>query len=156
MITVKTESQLSNGQVRRRYEVTLTDLLGNKHTEILGMFNHDKSNDGSEVEVQFLASKKEQEVEEYKEGIRNDINLFTNDSLWNTREELLIAVLNDALSLPATDPIVYNGIKYLPLVTDEELMHIYGQTKEWVQEARAKATTLLSAKGTMDSYEAVL
>ncbi len=156
MITVKTESQLTDGKVRRRYEVTLTDLLGNTHTEIVGMFNHEPINDGSEVESEVLASKKEQEQEQYKEAIRNATNPFVVLSIWNTRNELLKSILDEALSQPATDPITYNGLPYLHLITDVELMAIYTKDQAWVDSVRVQATRLLTAKSSLDSYQAVL
>jgi len=156
MIVIKTESQLANNMVRRRYEVTLTDLLGNTHTEIVGMFNHAPENNGSEVEAQLLASKKEQEQAQYKDEVRNKNNPFLGDSLWNTKVELLKSVLDEALSQPATDPITYNGLPFLQLVTDEELMLIYSKNQAWVDSVRLKAATLLTAKISLDSYQAVL
>lgn len=157
MIAVKTESKLSSGLVRRRYSVTLTDLLGVQHTDVVGMFNHEPTNDGSEVESELLASKKEQEIELYKNEIRDGRNPFVNFDLhWNEKGEALKAVLDDALSLPATDALVYNGLPFLSLTTDEELMTIYGQTQEWVNVVRTKANDLLTAKANIDGYEAVL
>ncbi len=156
MIVIKTESQLANSMVRRRYEVTLTDLLGNTHTEIVGMFNHTPENDGSEVEAQLLASKKEQEQAQYKDEVRNKSNPFLGDSLWNTKVELLKSVLDEALSQPATDPITYNGLPFLQLVTDEELMFIYSKDQAWVDSVRLKAATLLTAKTSLDNYEVIL
>jgi len=156
MITVYTERQLPNNKVRRRYQVTLTDLQGNEHTQIVGMFNHDASDDGAQVEADLLASKQQSEISEYKESIRAGVNPFTKDSLWNTRVELLKSILDDALSLPATDPIVYNGLPYLDLVTDLELMAIYSKPQSWVDDVRAKALTLLSSKVGLDSYVPVI
>jgi len=156
MITVKTESQLPDGKVRRRYEVTLTDLLGNTHTEIVGMFNHEPTNNGSEVESQVLASKKEQEQEQYKDAIRKASNPFLVDSLWNTRNELLKAILDEALTLPATDPITYNGLPYLQLISDVELMTIHSKDQAWVDALRLQASSLLGAKANLDNYQAVL
>ena len=157
MITVKTESALQGGMVRRRYKVTLTDLLGDTHVDVLGMFNHLPENDGSDVELQLIASKKEQEKEQYKDDIRNGSNPFSAKvMLWNTRNEMLKSVLDEALSQPATDPIVYNGLPYLSAVTDDELMALYYKDQLWVDDVRAKATGLLSAKSNLDSYQAVL
>jgi hypothetical protein len=156
-ISVKTESNLPNGLVRRRYEVTLTDELGNEHTEVVGMFNHEPSNDGSEVELQLLQSKKLQEAEEYKTQIERGNNPFSGStSLWNTRPELLKYVLDMALTLPATEAIVYNGLPYLERVSDEELQVLYNKSPAWVALVREKTAELLAAKHIMDSYEAVL
>ena len=157
MISVKTESTLPNGLVRRRYEVTIADLLGNESTEIIGMFNHTPEDNGSSVKADYLQSKKEQEIESYKEDVRRGVNPFSgNQGTWNTRAELLKPILDDALSLPATDPLVLNGLPFLPLVSDEELMTMYNQNQSWVDKARLSATTLLTAKSSLDNYQAVL
>jgi hypothetical protein len=157
MITVKTESNLTGGLVRRRYEVTLTDATGNEHTEVIGMFNHDPSNDGAEVEAQLLQAKKTQEIEQYKAEIELGNNPFSGTNLlWNSRPEMLKAILDEALSLPATKPIVYNGLPYLERVSDEELQALYNQSAAWVTWVREKTAELLAAKHIIDSYEAVL
>ena len=157
MITVKTESKLASGQVRRRYEVTVSDLEGNEHKEVLGMFNHDINNDGSSVEEGFLNSKKEQETEQYKTAVREGENpFFTVQAFWNTRSELLKAILVDALSLPATGAIVYNGLPFLSHVTDIELITLFDKNQAWVDDVREKASVLLAAKNNLDSYQAVL
>tara|TARA_R110000772_G_scaffold109924_2_gene213315 strand:- start:1451 stop:1924 length:474 start_codon:yes stop_codon:yes gene_type:complete len=157
MITVETESPLNGGLVRRRYQVTLTDLLGIEHTEVVGMFNHTPENDGSEVEAQLFDSKKQQEIELYKSDIINSTNPFMDyEFIWNEKTVLLKAVLDDALSFPATDPIVYNGLPYLSLVTDAELMFLYNKNQTWVDSLRQKVSELLTAKSILDNYQAVL
>lgn len=155
-VTVKTQSADKNGKVRRRYEVTLTDLLGAPHTQVVGMFTHDPSNDGSEVESQMLEDAKQQEAEQYKTDIIEGTNPFLGDSWWLSKNELLKAVLDDALSLPATEQIVLSGLPYMALVTDAELMFIYNQTQTWVDSVRLKTTNLLTAKLMLDNYEAPL
>ena len=157
MIEVYTQRLLSNSLVRRRYKVTLTDLQGNSVERIVGMYNHDEANDGSEVEAQVLASLKQAEVNQFKSDIEQGVNPFqTRTAQWNTRAELLKPILDDALSKPPTDAIVYNGLPYLANVTDAELMALYSQTQAWVDNVRAKATNLLQAKASMDAYEVVL
>jgi hypothetical protein len=157
MILIKTESPLIDGLVRRRYEVTLTDLLGNEHKDVLGMFNHALGDDGSSVEASHLQSKKDQEIELYKSDVINGTNPFMDyEFIWNEKAVLLKAVLDDALSLPATEPIVYNGLPFLALVTDNELMFIYNQNQAWVDDLRGKVSELLTAKATLDNYQAVL
>jgi len=153
MISVYTTRPLPNGLERRRYQVTLTDLNGNDHVQVVGMFNHAPDNDGSEVEASLLASKKSQEVEQYKDDIREGVNPFqTRGYQWNTRAELLKPILDAALSLPATDALVYNGLPYLEFVTDEELMVLYQQDQAWVDNVRLEASNLLSGKTVLDAY----
>tara|TARA_R110000772_G_scaffold174406_1_gene286299 strand:- start:1507 stop:1986 length:480 start_codon:yes stop_codon:yes gene_type:complete len=157
MITVKTESTLPNGLVRRRYEVTLTDLLGDAHTDVLGMFNHSPEDNGSSVEADYLQSKKEQEIESYKEDVRRGVNPFSGkQGNWNTRAELLKPILDDALSLPATDILVMNGLQYMQYITDEDLMFLYGKDQLWVDAVRVATTTLLESKTTVDNYQPLL
>lgn len=156
MITVKTESKIPGGKVRRRYEITLTDLLGNNHTSVLGMFNHDESDNGSSVEAEALASKKSEEVNSFKSEIEQGNNPFENSLVWNSREVLLKAVLDDALTLPATEAIVYNGLPYLQFVTDEELIALYSKDQVWVDMVRATASELLTAKAILDNHQGVL
>ena len=72
------------------------------------------------------------------------------------RTTLLKAVLDDALNGEATDPIVYNGLPYLALVTDEELKYLYSQAQAWVDGIRVKALNLLDAKSTLDNYSKVV
>lgn len=157
MITVKTESPLNEGLVRRRYQVTLTDNLGVEHTEVVGMFNHTVDNDGSEVEEQLLASKKEQEVNQYKSAIELGFNPFTKYTLlWNSRAGILKSVLDAAFSLPATEAMVHNGLPYLALVSDDELMSLYSKDQAWADSVRQKASELLIAKAILDNYAAVL
>ncbi len=81
MITIFSNRELPNGKVRRRYEVTVTDLLGDTHTQIIGLFDHDPSDTGTQVETDFLAGKKQQEIDSYKDTIRAGVNPFLNDSL---------------------------------------------------------------------------
>jgi len=93
MITIETESKLLNGLVRRRYSVKITDRLGGSHTDVLGMFDHEPSNDGSSVEADFLSSKKQQEVEQYKADIEKGIDPFVSSKLrWNSLDEMLKAI----------------------------------------------------------------
>lgn len=156
MITVKTQSPEHNGIVRRRYEVTLTDVNGEIHTEIVGIFNHSVDNDGAEVKGSLWLSKKAQEVEQYKSDIRNNQNPFLVQSVWNTRAELLKEVLTEALSSPPTDSLVFYGVPLLEHIPDEELMALFDQNQAWVDNARLKAQDLLTAISTLDNYKAVL
>ena len=157
MIEVYSERQLSNGKVKRRYKVTVTDNNDNTHEQVLGIFTHDSGDDGTTVEQQFIQSQKEQEVQLFKADIENGVNPFDTKSInWNSRNELLKAILDDALMMNATDPIVYNGLPYLSLVTDVELMALYSQNQAWVDDIRAKASSLLSAKAILDSHTGVL
>ncbi len=156
-VVIKSESSLPNGLVRRRYTVTIADLLGESHTEVLGMFNHEPSNDGASVEADFLSSKKAQEIEQYKADIEGGVNPFVASELrWNSRAEMLKAVLDAALSLQATDAMVYNGLPYLSQVSDSELMSLYNESQEWVDSIRLKVDELLVATTIIDNYRAVL
>ena len=156
MITVYSERALPDGKVKRRYEVTLTDLLGNTHTQIVGMFNHDQSNTGAEIETQLLESKRAQEIDTYRSEIEMGNNPFLTDSLWNTRTTLLYQILNVALVGKSTDPIVYNGLPFLALVSDAELMTLFGEDQAWVDGVRSKAQALMTGKAAFDGYVPIL
>ena len=157
MIEVFSERLLSNDKVKRRYKVTITDLNGNNHEKVLGMFTHDKTDTGTQVEADYVESLKQNELQQYKTDIESGINPFVNRNLqFNDRETVLKFILDDALTMDATNPIVYNGLPYLSLVTDAELMALYSQTQTWVDDIRAKASSLLSAKAILDSHTGVL
>ena len=157
MISVKTESKLPSGLVRRRYEVTITDLLGNESTEIIGMFNHSPENDGSQVEADYIASKKEQEKGFYIDEIRSGVNPFkTHIMRWHVRTEFLKCVLDLAMSLPSTDTLVINGLAFLEFVTDDELATMYEKPLSWVANVRAEALNLINSKAGFDSYNPIL
>ncbi len=141
--------------VKRRYEITLTDEQGLDHTKVLGVFKVPESDTGAEIADKYLASQKNSEVEQYKEAVSEGVNPFLKDSLWNNRAELLLPILTDALTLPATESLVINGLPYLELVTDDELMALFSKDQTWVDDVRVKAATLLSGKAVIDAYEAV-
>lgn len=157
MIKIKTESIIGDSLVRRRYEVSVVDLLGDEHKEVVGMFNHRPDNDGSEVELSYLASKKNYEQEFYILQIKDAINPFQTSPLrWNTRSEMLKVVLDLALSSPASDPFVLNGLPYMQYVTDDEIKALYGKDQSWVDDVRLKISELLSSKAIVDAYKPVL
>ncbi len=156
-ITVKTESELPGDKVRRRYQVKIFDLLGKEHTEVLGIFNHLPSDDGSSIAINLLSAKKTAEVELYKQEIRDGKNPFKiHEPQWSERGIILKAVLDDALSLPASDPLVYNGLQYIGLATDEEIKAIYGKGQAWIDDVRAKTASLLEARRAIESHKGVL
>lgn len=139
-------------RVKRRFQVVLTDLQGNDHTQVIGVFKVDSDDDGTTQANALLASKKQSEIESYKETIRGGSNPFANDALWNSRAEILVPILTDALSLDATDSIVYNGLPYIDLVSDAEMMAMFSKDQAWVDELRVKASDLLNGKATFDAY----
>lgn len=143
-------------QVKRRYRVTLTDLQGHDHVDIIGVFKVDELDDGTLQANALLSSKKKTEIEQYKDAIKSGINPFLKQSRWNTRVELLIPILTDALSNPATDAIVYNGLPYLALVTDDELIALFNKNQLWVDALRLSANNLLSGKTLLDAYTPIL
>ena len=155
-VTIHTSRTLPNGLERRRYKITLTDLVGGTHERIVGPVNVQPADDGSSYEAQLIDSLKQSEVDQYIETVREGVNPFDSDSLWNSRNELLKPILDEALSKPATDPMVYNGLPYLALVTDAELMALYSEDQSWVDNVRSQASSLLSGKATLDSYTPVL
>ena len=89
-VTVYSEHNIANGLVRRRYEVTLTDNLGDDHTYVLGMYNHLPSNDGLEVEADKLVSAANQEIQQWIQEMESGSDPWHTDPfinsvpLWNT------------------------------------------------------------------------
>lgn len=92
-VTVYSEIVYPN-HVRRRYEVSLTDNIGGSHSYILGMFNHQPDNDGSEVEAQKLASLKAQEAE-----ASSEVDEEIVEKTFAVTEEVALAFLRKAYSM---------------------------------------------------------
>ena len=159
-MTIKSVTEYSSrpwrGRVRRRYKIVLTDLLNVDHEYIIGPVVVDESDDGTTIANSYADSLKTNELEQYKSTIRSGENPFLNDALWNTRAELLKPILSDALSSPATDDLVINGLPFLSLVADEELMILFGQNLAWVDMVRAKADELLGSKIVLENYTPIL
>ncbi len=154
-VSIHSSRDLGNKKVKRRYKVILTDLIDIKHEKILGLFNHNQSNTGSEVEANYLERLKQQEIAQYESDVENEINPFLKDSKWNDRASLLKVLMDKALTGKATDPIVYNGLPYLASVTDNELKFLYGKDQIWVDNVRVKAQVLIENKNGLDSYQPV-
>ena len=137
-------------RIRERH----TDATGKVHirsynTDVNSDVNTLLSQHAAEIDAQL----KQQEVETYKNDVKQGVNPFQTRALvFNTRVEMLKPILDDALSMPATDPIVYNGLPYLDNVTDAELMALYGETQAWVDNIRSTASNLLTNKTAFDSY----
>ena len=151
-ISTHSERPWSGGLVKRRYEITLTDELGVEHISITMPVKQAPDGDGVEIGDKYLASLKGIELSQYKSNITEGINPFLGDSLWNTKLELLKPVLDDALTLPALDPYVRNGLPLFALVTDAEIMALYSQDQTFVDSIRLKASTLASQLLALDSY----
>ena len=137
-------------RIRERH----TDATGRIHIK---SYNADINDDINALLAQHSAEidaqLKQQEVETYKNDVKQGINPFQTRALvFNTRAEALKPILDDALSQPATDPIVYNGLPYLQYVTDAELVALYGQDQAWVDNIRLTASDLLTNKTAFDSY----
>jgi len=155
-VTVYSERPWLNGMVKRRYEITLTDDQAIDHVTVTMPIKVDPSDDGVGIADKLLASKKSSEVGQYKESVKEGVNPFENPYQWNTRAELLLPILEDALSLPATDPMVINGLPFMSLVTDEELMALFNRDQAWVDSVRANAATLLASRQSLVDYVPVL
>lgn len=157
-MTVKSVSVYSSrawgNQVKRRYQVTLADSLANDHIEVIGAFKVDSTDDGTAQANALLFSKKTTEIANYKDIIRSGLGnpFITIPAIWNNRVELLLPILTEALTNAATDSIVYNGLPYIALVTDDELIALFGKDQAWVDSLRLKAADLLSGKATFDAY----
>lgn len=149
------DKQWRNGMVRRRYQVTLTDNTGVDHVTVTRAVVVDPSDDGATVESEALVAYREGEIEEFLNAVTAGTNPFGAER-WNDRAVLLKAILDQALSRPATDTLVLNGLPYLDNVSDAELMALYGQDQTWVDDVRSKQVALLSSKSGLDAYQPVL
>jgi len=166
MPSVKTAAIISDrvqrgGRRMLRYSITLTDDLGVDHTSTVGpkIVDADFDADADLVTAgdKVLSKQVAGEQSQYLEAVREGDNLFqTQDPQWNPRDTLLLSVLSEALTLPATDPLVINGIAFLALVTDEELVALFGFTQEQVDGVRATAVQLTDAKAVLAGYVPVL
>lgn len=149
-----TDKAWSGGKVKRRYAVTLTDVNAVDHEFVIGPFKVDSSDNGMTFATNHLSNLKSDEVSQYFGVIElGEGNPFeTMPAHWNTRAELLYPILAEALTLPATEPLVMNGLPLMALVSDEELMLMFGKDQTWVDEIRSNTATLLTGKTTLDAY----
>ena len=80
--------------VRRRYEVILTDNLSGEHTYVLGMYNHQPDNDGSEIELQQIENVKQREIQDWISKMERGLDpwhtapFINSQPLWNTWETI--------------------------------------------------------------------
>jgi len=157
-VTVHSNRPLSSGQVNRRYLITLTDILGNDHSHITMPIKQAASDNGTVAANDYLNAKKMQEIASYKAQVEKGINPFVSNasSFWNTRGELLKPILDDALTLPASNPLVQNGLPYFDLVTDAEIMALYNRDQVFVDGIRAKAVTLTKQLADLATYTPVV
>jgi hypothetical protein len=152
-ISLHSERPWSNGLIKRRYEITLTDNLGADHTYITMPVKQLASKDGATIAADYLAAKINGEVAEYKSQVAAGVNPFLNDSVWNSRMDLLKPILDDALTLPSSDPLVQNGLPFFSLVTDEEIIFLYNKNQAFVNDVRTKAVTLVDQLAALNSYQ---
>jgi hypothetical protein len=152
-IALQSERPWSNGLFKRRYEIELTDTVGANHVFITMPIKQLDYEDGAKIAADYLAAKISGEASEYKSQVAAGINPFLNDSLWNSRMDLLKPILDDALTLPSSDPLVQNGLPFFSLVTDEEIMALYSKDQAFVDSARIKASTLIEQLAALNNYE---
>jgi hypothetical protein len=152
-IALHFERPWSNGLFKRRYKIELTDNAGVSHVFITMPIKQLEYEDGATIAADYLAAKISGEVSKYKSQVSAGVNPFLNDSVWNTRLELLKPILDDALTLPSSDPLVQNGLSFFSLVTDEEIMALYNKDQSFVDSARIKASTLIEQLAAFNSYE---
>ena len=91
-VIVYSERPWTDGLVKRRYEVTLTDNLGTDHVAIVGMFKVDPLDDGADVANNHLQSRKAKEL-----GAADIVPLWNNTQADYDRRSLGQAMtLSDA------------------------------------------------------------
>jgi hypothetical protein len=152
-IALHSERPWSGGLFKRRYEIELTDNVGFNHVFITMPIKQLASEDGETIGAEYLTAKISGEIFDYKAQVAAGINPFLNNSLWNSRMDLLKPILDDALTLPSSDPLVQNGLPFFSLVTDEEIMALYSKDQAFVDSARIKASTLIEQLAALNNYE---
>ena len=152
-ITLHSERPWSNGLFKRRYEIELTDNVGFNHAYVTMPTKQLAGENGETIAAEYLTAKINSEVAKYKSQVAAGTNPFLNDSIWNTRLELLKPILDDALTLPSSEPLVQNGLQFFSLVTDEEIMALYSKDQNFVDSARIKASTLSEQLAAPTNYE---
>jgi hypothetical protein len=153
LVALHTERPWAGGLLKRRYEITLTDNVGVNHVYVTMPIKQLTGEDGATIAADYLTAKISGEVAEYKSQVSLGINPFLNNSVWNTRLELLKPILDSALTLPSSDPLVQNGLPFFALVTDAEIMALYSKDQTFVDSARLKASTLIEQLAAFNSYE---
>jgi hypothetical protein len=151
-IALHSERPWSGGLFKRRYEIELTDNVGVNHVYATMPIKQLAVEDGATIAADYLAAKIIGEVSGYKSQVAAGINPFLNNSVWNTRLELLKPILDSALTLPSSDPLVQNGLPFFALVTDEEIMALYNKDQSFVDSARIKAATLSKQLAALNNY----
>lgn len=142
--------------VRRRYKVTLTDNLGVEHEYILGMYNHQPDNDGSEVEAQQLLNVAEQEILKWRQEMEAGDDpahidmggyFIHSEPLWNTWEIAVDGAVTPFLQADYMQDILYCKLTCSRL-TNKELEGIAGKPND----VRAEQTIATNTQTTLDSY----
>lgn len=144
-----------NGTTKVRFR--LTDSAGVEH--VTQGYRVPHGTDLAAFESEQLAklndTMKRSEQRKFIDDVTAGVNPFGTE-VYNTRAELLKAVLDVALSSPASEPIVLNGLPYLANVTDAELKALYSQDDAWVADVRTKAQNLIDQKAAIDAYQPVV
>jgi hypothetical protein len=152
-IALHSERPWSGGLFKRRYEIELNDNAGVSHVYVTMPIKQLASEDGATVAADYLAAKINGEVAEYKSQVSAGVNPFLNNSLWNSRMDLLKPILDSALTLPSSDALVQNGLPFFALVTDSEIMALYNKDQDFVDSARLKASALIEQLAALNSYK---
>lgn len=135
--------------VRRRYEVILTDNLGVVHTYILGTYNHQPENDGSEVEAQKRIDVANQEIQSWISQMSQGLDPAHIDMggwfehsvpLWNTWEEATNESVTYYLQMEYMQEILNCDLTCSRL-TNQELEAIAGKPND-VRSEQAVATNI--------------
>lgn len=142
--------------VRRRYEVVLTDNLTAEHTYILGMYNHQPDNDGSEVEAQQRIDLAAHEIQDWiiemeAGGDPAHIDMggwFTHsEPLWNTWEVAVDGAVTPFLQSDYMQDIL--GCKLTcDRLTNQELEAIAGKPNDVLSEQAIATNTQIE----LDAY----
>lgn len=144
-----------------RYAIVIEDDIGAQETLYTAPKHvpagFDVAADATAQSAAILQKLTDAEISEYKQDIESGANPFqAKTPRFNTRASLLQAILSEALTLPANEPIVMNGTAMLALVTDAELNGLFGFSQAEVDNIRAQAATLQTAIDALNAYQPVL
>lgn len=142
--------------VRRRYKVILTDNIGVEHEYILGIYDHQPENDGSEVEAQQIIDIAEQEIQEWIREMETggdpahiDMGGYFvhSEPLWNTWEIAVDGAVTPFLQASYMQDILSCKLTCSRL-TNKELEAIAGKPNDVLSEQAVATNTQTE----LDSY----
>ena len=160
-ITKAFDRRQSNGKRIIKYKIEILDNENNTIIENYGPFfcpiDFDAEAYKTEITKTILSKKEEIELDDIKSSLENGKNPFTKGIYkYHSREILLSNILKEMLSLPLTDPMLFNGFKFLSSVTDAELQNIFGINKPQTTNLRKKIDDAMLLINQINNYVPVI